>query len=68
MSVSDAELPVSVVPRSRLVVVLLYVPFVEEVTVTAIVQVLFPATVIFEKLTEAAGKVIEAGDGAPQPV
>jgi hypothetical protein len=66
--VSDPELPVSVVPRNRFPVVLLYMPFVEEVTLTAIVHVPFPATVMFVKESEVAPTVSEAGDGTPHPV
>ena len=41
-------------------------PFVEEVTVTAMVQVLFPAIVMLEKLR---GSLAVDGEGeAPQPV
>ena len=69
-SVSEAELPVSVVPINRLPVVLLYVPSVEAVTLTLIVQVLRPLTVIFENEREVAPTVSEDGNGgaAPQPL
>jgi len=45
--VSDPELPVSVLPNNRFVVVLLYVPLVEEVTVTVMLHVLLAAIVAF---------------------
>ena len=48
-NVSEAELPVLVVSMNKFPVVLLYVPGMKEPTVTIIVQVPFPAIVIFEK-------------------
>jgi hypothetical protein len=48
--------------------VLLYVPFVEEVTLTAIVQELLPAMVIFENEREVAPTVKDDGDGEPHPL
>jgi len=71
ISVSDPELPVSVVPMNKLLVVLLYVPFVEEVTVIAIVHVLFPETVMFENERDWGGPLTVKVDGdgdAPHPV
>lgn len=65
VKVSEAEFPVSVVSMKRCPVVLLYVPFVEEVTVTAMLQVLFAAIVIFEKDT---GSVTVDGEGDPHPL
>ena len=65
---SEAELNVSVVSINRLPVVLLYVPLVEAVTLTPIVQVLEPLTVIFEKDREVAPTVNEAGEAEPHPL
>ena len=67
IKVSEAVSPVSVVSIFSVLVVLLYVPAVLEVTVTAIVQVLFPATVIFEK-DIGSESAPDAGEGVPQPL
>lgn len=66
-SESVAKLPVSTdVLINKLFDVLLYVPLVEAVTLTAIIHVLKPATVIFENVS---GSLTVAGDGdAPHPV
>lgn len=66
-SVSDAVSPVSVVPSFNVLVVLLCVPFVFDVTVTVMVQLLNPATVIFVN-DMGSVKLPEAGEGEPQPL
>ena len=65
VNVSEAMLPVFVVSRNRLPEVLLYVPLLAELTVTAIVQLPDPAIVIFEN---ESGSLTVAGRAAPQPV
>ncbi len=66
--VSEAELPVSVVPINRLPVVLGYVPSVEAVTLTLIVQVLRPLTVMFVNERAVAPTLNDDGSGEPQPL
>jgi len=65
-NVSEALLPVSVVPIKRFPVVLLYVPFVDEVTVTAMVHVELPASVMLVNDKDVAPLVSDAGEGEPQ--
>jgi len=66
-SVSDAVSPVSIVSIFNVLVVLEYIPLVFDVTVTVIVQELFPATVIFEKDIGSAREP-EVGEGVPHPL
>ena len=69
VNVSVAKLPVSMdVLINKLPEVLLYVPSAAAVTVTAIVHVPKPATVILENESAVSPTVNEAGEGEPQPV
>ena len=66
-SVSEAVSPVSVVPNFNVEVILGYVPFVFDVTVTVMVQVLFPAIVMFEN-DIGSTRLPEVGEGVPHPL
>jgi len=66
-SESEAVSPVSVAPSFNVLVVLAYIPFVFEVTVTVMVQVLLPNTVIFEN-DIGSTRLPEVGDGVPHPL